>query len=118
MKIYYILLAYFFSSLGFAQARSILEDKSGSNELRERLRTGDIKFEEIPNIILTVTNNILSLVGYLCLAVVLIGAFKYTLSGINEEWKSQGKETVKMALFGAVVAWSAWAIVNFFIDNI
>jgi hypothetical protein len=37
---------------------------------------------------------------------------------VNEEWKSKGKESVKMALFGAVVSWSAWIVVNFWLDNI
>ena len=41
----------------------------------------------------------------------------YVFSGVNEELKGKGKEAMKMALLGAVVSWSAWIIVNLFLDN-
>jgi len=41
----------------------------------------------------------------------------YVFAGINEEYKSKGKEAIKLALIGAVISWSAWLIINFLIDN-
>lgn len=41
----------------------------------------------------------------------------YVFAGVNEEFKSRGKQAIKVALIGAVVSWSGWLIVNFLLDN-
>lgn len=41
----------------------------------------------------------------------------YVFAGANEEFKSRGKNAMKVALIGAVVSWSGWLIVNFLLDN-
>jgi hypothetical protein len=73
---------------------------------------------QIPCIILNITNNLLSFVGTVSLVVIVWGSMQYTLGGINEEWKSKGKDAIKMALLGAVVSWSGWFMVNFVLDNV
>jgi hypothetical protein len=42
----------------------------------------------------------------------------YVFGGINEEYKSKGKEAFMAAILGAMLSWSAWLIINFLIDNI
>ncbi len=42
----------------------------------------------------------------------------YVFGGVSEEMKSKGKEAIKISLIGAVVSWSGWLIINFFIDNL
>ncbi|MFA6080109.1 MAG: hypothetical protein WC753_01350 [Candidatus Gracilibacteria bacterium] len=84
----------------------------------DQLRTGNISFTQIPCIIISITNNILALVGYISLGVILIGALMYVFGGINEEYKSKGKEAFMAAILGAMLSWSAWLIINFLIDNI
>ena len=82
------------------------------------MRQGDITLEQVPCIIVNVINNLLAFVGYISLGIIIIGGLLYTFGGVNEEWKSKGKDAVKMALFGAVVSWSAWMVVNLWLDNI
>jgi len=100
-----------------AEWRSIFQDKYWNGIENARLRQGNISFSEIPGVIVAITNNLLSFVGYISLWVILIGALMYVFGGVSETMKSKGKEAIKMALIGAVVSWSGWLIVNFVIDN-
>ncbi len=100
-----------------AEGRSIFEDDYGNGVTNDELRQGNISFSEIPEIILAVTNNLLSFVGYISLWTLLIGALMYVFWWVGEENKAKGKEAMKLALIGAVVSWSAWLIVNFVLDN-
>lgn len=52
------------------------------------------------------------------LGVILMGALMYVFGGVNEEAKAKGKEAIKVALAGAIIAWSGWIIVNFILDNL
>jgi hypothetical protein len=119
MRIVAKILPFFTTLTAFAadSNRSIFQDSAGNGVANDKLRSGDIHFDQIPKIIVAVTNNVLSLVGYISLAVIMIGALMYIFGGVNEEAKSKGKEAIKLALIGAVISWSAWIVVNFLIDN-
>lgn len=99
------------------EQRSIFEDEHGNGVTNDQLRQGNISFDQIPGVIVAITNNLLSFVGYISLGVILIGALMYVFGGVSEEMKSKGKEAIKVALIGAVISWSAWLIVNFVLDN-
>lgn len=118
MRLIYILISLSLSSNAVFAARSIFQDEQGHGVSNQALRQGNISMQQIPGIIVAITNNLLKFVGYISLAVVVAGAMIYVFSGVNEEAKSKGKEAIKMALFGAVVSWSGWFLVNFLIDNI
>ncbi len=98
--------------------RSFFQDSGGGGVSNAQLRQGSVDFSEIPGVIVAMTNNLLSFVAYISLGVILIGALMYVFGGVNEEMKSKGKEAIKIALIGAVVSWTGWLIINFFIDNI
>ena len=72
----------------------------------------------MPGVIIAVTNNLLGYAGYVSLGVILMGALMYVFGGVNEEAKASGKEAIKVALTGAIIAWSGWLIVNFILDNL
>ena len=119
MRIIGFIFFWMISALSTAHAwRSIFQDTEWNGIDNARLRQGNISFSEIPSVIVAITNNLLSFVGYISLGVILIGALMYVFGGVNEEMKSKGKEAIKVALIGAVVSWSGWLIINFFIDNI
>lgn len=61
-----------------AFARSIFQDKFGNGLGDDQLRQGNISMGQIPGTIVAVINNLLSYVGYISLAVILIGALFYT----------------------------------------
>jgi hypothetical protein len=118
MRIIGFLIFWIYSWIAFAQgARSIFEDKFGNGVTNEQLRQGNISFSQIPSVLVAITNNLLSFVGYISLGVILVWALMYVLGGASEEMKSRGKEAIKVALIGAVVSWSGWLIVNFVLDN-
>jgi len=103
--------------ISLAASKSIFEGGScgvGKNELR----SWNISFDQIPCIIISIASTLLSFVGYISLGVILLGALMYVFGWINEEFKSTGKQAIKLAMIGAVVSWSSWLIVNFVIDNI
>lgn len=113
-------LLFFWTSIATTWAqnqRSIFEDEYGNGVTNAQLRQGNISFSQIPGVVVAITNNLLSFVGYISLGVILIGALMYVFGGVSEEMKSKGKEAIKMALMGAVVSWSGWLVVNFVIDN-
>lgn len=102
-------------SLAASAPKSILE---GSCVSSKELRTWNLHFDDIPCIIINITNNALALVGYISLVVILIWALMYVFGGVNEEFKSKGKEAIKVAIIGAIISWSSWLIINFLIDNL
>ena len=111
---------FFWASIAITWAedqRSIFEDEHGNGVTNDQLRQGNITFDEIPGVIVAITNNLLSFVGYISLGVILIGALMYVFGGVSEEMKSKGKEAIKVAIIGAVISWSGWLIVNFVLDN-
>jgi hypothetical protein len=108
---------YLHVSLTFAESRSILKDNYDNGLDNQKLREGSMKFEDIPGVLLAVTNNLLSFVAYLSLFVIIVGGLMYILGGVQEEIKSKGKQAVQVALIGAVVSWAWWIIVNFVFDN-
>lgn len=118
MRLIPIILSFFWTAVTYAQARSIFEDKYGNGVSFEQLRTGNIRITEIPGVIIAVTNNLLSYAGYVSLGVILMGSLMYVLGGVNEEAKAKGKEAIKVALAGAIIAWSGWVMVNFVLDNL
>lgn len=111
---------FFWTSIGITWAqgqRSIFEDEFGNGVTNSQLRQGNISFSQIPGVLVAITNNLLSFVGYISLGAILIGSLMYVFGGVSEEMKSNGKNAIKVALVGAVVSWSGWLIVNFVLDN-
>ncbi len=111
---------FFWTSIGITWAqgqRSIFEDEFGNGVTNDQLRQGNISFSQIPGVLVAITNNLLSFVGYISLGAILIGSLMYVFGGVSEEMKSNGKNAIKVALVGAVVSWSGWLIVNFVLDN-
>ncbi|MBP6921376.1 hypothetical protein KBB89_02410 [Candidatus Gracilibacteria bacterium] len=119
MRIISIIFLWIVTSTSWVHAQqSIFQDDYGNGVDNGRLRQGNIAFSEVPGVLVAITNNLLSFVGYISLGVILIGALMYVLGGVNEKMKSKGKEAIKIALIGAVVSWTGWLIINFFIDNL
>ena len=76
MRLTYAIIPLLYSTA--ALARSIFEDEFGNGVTNEELRKGNMTLEQVPNIILAMTNNLLSFVGYISLGVIIIGGLLYT----------------------------------------
>ena len=62
-----------------------------------------------------VTNTILYIVGIIAVVMLIIGGIKYVVSGGDSKKVTDAKNTVLYAIIGLVIAFLAFAIVNFVI---
>ena len=63
-----------------------------------------------------VTNTILYIVGIIAVIMLIIGGIKYVVSGGDSKKVTDAKNTVLYAIIGLVIAFLAFAIVNFVIE--
>ena len=63
-----------------------------------------------------ITNTILYIVGIVAVVMLIIGGIKYVISGGDSKKVTDAKNTVLYAIIGLVIAFLAFAIVNFVID--
>ena len=63
-----------------------------------------------------ITNTILYIVGIIAVIMLIIGGIKYVISGGDSKKVTDAKNTVLYAIIGLVVAFLAFAIVNFVIS--
>ncbi len=68
--------------------------------------------------VLNATNWILGFVTALGVLALIWGSINYLISAGNEEQARTGKQTIKYALLGLVVAGISWAIVNVIVTTI
>lgn len=64
-------------------------------------------------VITTITNTMLFLVGALSVIMIIIGGIRYTISAGNSSNVTAAKNTIMYAIVGLIVAFLAFAIVNF-----
>ena len=65
-----------------------------------------------------VTNTILYIVGIIAVVMLIIGGIKYVVSGGDSKKVTDAKNTVLYAIIGLVIAFLAFAIVNFVISSL
>ncbi len=63
-----------------------------------------------------ITNTILYIIGIIAVIVLIIGGIKYVVSGGDSKKVTDAKNTVLYAIIGLVIAFLAFAIVNFVIS--
>lgn len=69
------------------------------------------------DLITTVSNTLLLLVGVIAVLFLIIGGFQYITSSGNPEQVGKAKNTILYAIIGIVVTLIAWAVVSFIISN-
>ena len=79
-------------------------------------KSGDQK-ANLGNVIETVTNVLLFIIGAVSVIMIIIGGIKYVLSNGDASQVTSAKNTILYAVIGLVVALLAYAIVNFVIDS-
>ena len=81
------------------------------------ITTGRVSLPMIPYFIQYFSNYALGLVSILALLFIVIGGFLYTLGGMTEQ-KDKGKNFIKNAIIGMIIAFMAWTIVNVIISAV
>ncbi len=65
-----------------------------------------------------IINAALGFLGIIAVVIVLIGGFKYMVSGGNEEKTSEAKNMIVAGIIGLAIILSAWAITTFVISSL
>lgn len=63
-----------------------------------------------------ITNTILYIVGIIAVVMLIIGGIKYVISGGDSKKVTDAKNTVLYAIIGLIIAFLAFAIVNFVVS--
>lgn len=96
-----------------AGAVNPLEEQCKTNTTSEICKNKD---ENIGEVIGTIVNVLLFIVGALSVLMIIIGGILYTTSGGDSGAVSKAKNTILYAIVGLVVAFVAFAIVNWVMD--
>lgn len=72
----------------------------------------------LTDIVKTVINVLLFVIGAVAVIMIIIGAFRYVISGGDSSSVAAAKNTILYAVIGLVIAILAFAIVNFVVTSI
>lgn len=100
-------------------APSLANAASGANWTgvdNDKLRNGDVGFETIPTIIMSLTNFILGLSGTISMVMIIYGAVQMSFGSYSSGEK--GKKIISGGIIGFVISVSGWFIIRLVIDNL
>jgi hypothetical protein len=106
-----LVVALFISQNSFAS--SIVD---GANAARGTGQPGDLFGAN--GIFITITNILLFIVGALSVIMLIIGGLRYVISGGNSTNVTAAKNTILYAIVGLVIAFLAFAAINFVLDTL
>jgi len=72
---------------------------------------------DLVTIVLNLISAALGIIGILAVVMILLGGFRWLLSGGDEEKIAQAKRTIGATIVGLVIILLSWAIVNFVINT-
>jgi hypothetical protein len=82
-----------------------------------KIKTGVFLADDIPYYLKYIADFLLGIVGLISTLFIVLGGYHYIIGGLTEE-KEKGKNTIKHALYGLVLALLSWVIVNTIISII
>lgn len=112
--------AFFFSGLlSMVPARVFAQvDTGGGIRGGADTAQGDETATDLPDVFRLIVNIILFLVGAVAVIMLVIGGFKYVVSGGDTNAVESAKNTILYAVIGIVVAFLAYAAVNFVLSGL
>ena len=84
---------------------------------KDKLRTGDISFDDIPGIIQFATSLLLGLTGTISMIAIIWGGFKYAWGAATGD-PSIGKRAIVYGITGFVISAMSYFAVNLVINNL
>lgn len=109
-------LSVFVVSLLVSQNSSALTVLDGINAARGQGQPGTLFGSD--SIVSTIVNILLFIVGALSVIMLIVGGLRYVISGGNSTAVTAAKNTILYAIVGLVIAFLAYAAVNFVINAI
>ncbi|MEO6109508.1 MAG: hypothetical protein ABIP50_00665 [Candidatus Saccharimonadales bacterium] len=104
------------SALGISSSVSAYSIQEGVNAARGTNQPSELF--GAGGVITTVTNTLLFIVGALSVIMIIFGGLRYVVSGGNSTAVSAAKNTILYAIVGLVIAFLAFAAVNFILGNL
>ncbi|MEK7656108.1 MAG: pilin [Patescibacteria group bacterium] len=90
-------------------------DDLGVGAVQKSIKLGSGDVRETAGRIINVA---LGFLGIIAVVIVLMGGFKYMISGGNEEKVGEAKKLIVSGIIGLAIILSAWAITSFVISNL
>lgn len=87
--------------------------KTGVDKIDNNTGSDDL-FDSVKDII----NVFLFIIGAVAVIMIIYGGFRYVISGGDQSHVKAAKDTILYSVVGLVVAFLAFAIVNFVVDNL
>jgi len=112
MKKYFFLLAsFFYTPFVFADQTFFKGVIPAEGELGDKIKKGTVSLTDIPQVLVYVIDLVALLAGTIAVIALIYGGFQYMISGLVDD-KQKAKTTIKWAIFGLLVTFSAWILVN------
>lgn len=80
-------------------------------DIGAKIYCGTVSLNDIPQLIVYLIQWLMTLVGGICVIMIMIGGVQYMIGGVTDD-KEQGKKTVIYALGGLITSMFAWIIVE------
>ncbi|MBM3205164.1 hypothetical protein FJZ48_04300 [Candidatus Uhrbacteria bacterium] len=101
--------------LAFAQGGSLNANDLGVGAVQSEIKLGSGDVRQTASRIINVA---LGFLGIIAVVIVLLGGFKYMISGGNEEKTHEAKNLIVSGIIGLAIILSAWAITSFVISRL
>jgi hypothetical protein len=79
---------------------------------------GNLETTSLTDSIAGITNLMITIIGIVSVIMLIIGGFRYVLSGGDQKGTTAAKDTILYAIIGVVVALLSYSIMNFVINQL
>lgn len=79
---------------------------------------GNLQQTDLTDAISGITNLMITIIGIVSVIMLIIGGFRYVLSGGDQKGTTAAKDTILYAIIGVVVALLSYSIMNFVIKQL
>jgi hypothetical protein len=98
-----------------ARAHTINANDLGVGAIQSSIKLGS---GDVRQTAARIINVALGFLGIIAVVIVLLGGFKYMISGGNEEKTAEAKKLIVSGIIGLAIILSAWAITSFVISRL
>jgi hypothetical protein len=99
-------------------AQGSADDPYGVVPIEEEVHLGGGEGQDLRTTIAGLINVVLGFLGIIAVIIVLIGGFKYMLSGGSEDKTAEARKMIIAGIIGLAIILSAWAITTFVLSRL
>ena len=91
--------------------KGVIPAPDGPGSLGQKIKDGSIHMADIPAVLIHIIDLVTLLAGTVAVIFLLYGGIQFIFSGLTED-KEAAKNTIKWAIIGLIITFSAWIVVN------